>query len=114
MIAARLGYSKAVLYLLALHANANEIDAQGRTALMHAASSGPSTDAFCPTSSGMVFRNYPETVRLLLRHAADSAISNKQGETALDIARASGSAALIRILEAVRAKPQKGTRVCLK
>jgi ankyrin repeat protein len=115
MVAAKLGYSKVVLYLLALQANANETDAQGFTALMHAAHGESRAAAFCPTSSGMVFRNYAETMRLLLRHGAEIDISNNRGDTALDIAHASGNATLIRILEAAqKAKPPKGTRVCLK
>lgn len=115
MVAAKLGYSKAVLYLLALQANVNETDAQEFTALMYAAQAEPWANTFCPTSSGMVFRNYAETVRLLLRHGAQTDVSNTCGDTALDIARASGNATLIRMLESAQAaKPHKGTRVCLK
>ena len=114
MVAAQHGYSKVVFYLLALQAPVDTVDRRGFTSLMYAARAAAGERAFCPTSSGMAFRNYEETVRLLLRYGASTTISNNNGDSALAIAYASGNVTLARMLEAAAPQQQKGTRVCLK
>jgi ankyrin repeat protein len=90
--AAHLGHAEAVRILIAAKAPLDHVNNLGWTALIEAVVLGNNS------------KGHIETVELLVKAGADTAIKDRQGATALDHARARGYSDMVKILEAASSR----------
>lgn len=119
IMAAYLGHTEVLERLLAAGADLTVLDPGMRATALHAAAYAGRTEAAAvlidhgiainqqgPVNGytalhDAVWQNHLATARVILAGGADASIRAKDGQTALDLARAKGHQALVSLLEAV-------------
>ncbi len=99
IVASQVGRPEIVRILLEGGADVNQADTVYRRTALHEAAVGRSLFRHEPFSREFTEENQTETVRVLLEHGAHKELRDKDGNTALDLAKKANAANVVRLLE---------------